>query len=295
VNPGIAYALSAFLIWGMLPLYLHLVAQVGSLEVLAHRVVWSLPTVAVLLVAARRLDWIVPALRAPRALLRYVATAALISANWMIYIWAVNNGHVIDSSLGYFINPLVNVVLGALFLGERMRNGQKLAVGIAAAGVGWLALLAGAPPWIGVGLALCFGFYGLLRKTASLGALEGFALESAILTPFALAYLAAIGLSGHLAFASDGLPTALLLVAAGPVTATPLLLFAAGARRISLSLLGVLQYIAPTIQWLCGIFFFREAFDAHMAIGYGLIWFALAVYGLEGVWFSRGQARAAAA
>jgi chloramphenicol-sensitive protein RarD len=294
VNAGVAYALGAYFLWGLLPLYLHLLAPAGTMEILAHRVVWSLLTALVLLVALRRLDWIRPALARPATLLRYLATALLISCNWLVYIWAINSGHVIDSSLGYFINPLVNVVIGALLLGERLRRGQVAAVALAAAGVAWLTFLAGAPPWIGITLALCFAAYGLLRKTAPLGALEGFTVEAAALAPLALGYLFWRASEGDLAFAAGPPAFRWLLAGAGPATAIPLLLFAAGARRIPFSLVGLLQYLAPTLQWICGILVFREAFDPHKAIGFVLIWLALLIFAAESLWVSRQLAREAA-
>jgi chloramphenicol-sensitive protein RarD len=292
LNPGIVYALSAYLIWGLLPLFLHLLAPVRTAEILAHRIVWSLVTILILLVALRRLAWIRTALTRPRTLAPFVITAGLISCNWMLYIWSINSGHVVDSSLGYFINPLVNVLLGALLLHERLRFGQKLPIVLAAVGVAWLTWLAGAPPWIGLALALSFALYGLLRKTATLGALEGFAVEAAVLTPIALGYLFWRSADGSLDFVTVPTQTRWLLVAAGPVTAIPLLLFAAGARRLPFSLLGVLQYLAPTLQWLSGIFIFHEAFDPHKAIGFGFIWLALLLYGAESLWFGWWQSRA---
>ena len=293
MNSGIAYALGAYLLWGLLPIYLHLLAPVPTPEILAHRIVWSLVTVMILLVALRRLTWIGAAIAAPATLWRYVLTAALISCNWLLYIWSINAGHVVDSSLGYFINPLVNVLLGWLLLHERMRFGQKLPLALAALGVAWLTWQAGSPPWIGLTLALSFSLYGLLRKTAALGALEGFSVEAAVLTPLALAYLIWEARSAGLGFSSVSMPTRWLLVAAGPVTTIPLLLFAAGARRISFSLLGILQYLAPTLQWLSGIFVFREPFEQSKAVGFGLIWLALLLYAIEGVWFGWQRQRCA--
>lgn len=293
MSPGIAYALGAYFAWGLLPLYLHLLAPVSTGEILAHRILWSFATVVALLVGLRRLSWIGAELRRPGRLLRFVATGALVSCNWLLYIWSVNTGHVVDSSLGYFINPLVNVLLGSLLLGERLRFGQKVPVAIAAMGVAWLTWQAGSPPWIGLALAVSFSLYGLLRKTAHLGSLEGFAVESAVLVPFALGYLLWRDAGGALAFAQAPHALRWLLVGAGPVTAVPLLLFAAGARRIPFSTVGVLQYLSPTLQWLCGIFVFHEAFDPHKAAGFGFIWVALVLFAAEGLWFARWQAREA--
>jgi chloramphenicol-sensitive protein RarD len=286
MNSGIAYALGAYLLWGLLPMYLHLLGTIATPEVLAHRILWSLVTMVILLLGLRRLAWIPAALARPRLLGRFAVTASLISFNWVLYIWSINAGHTVDASLGYFINPLVNVLIGALLFHEQLRAAQKLALLLAALGVAWLTWLAGSPPWIGLALALSFSCYGLLRKTAPLGALEGFTLETLLLAPLALAYVAWLGLHGRLGFASAPAHLQVLLALAGPATTVPLLLFAAGVRRISFSLAGVLQYVAPTLQWLTGIYLFHEAFDPHKAVGFGLIWVALAVYGAESAWFA---------
>ena len=208
----------------------------------------------------------------------------LLSSNWFIYIWAVNNGRIIDSSLGYFINPLVNVLLGFLLLRERLRPGQWAAVALAAAGVAWLTWQGGHLPWIGLLLAATFGTYGLLRKTAALGPLEGLSLETLLLFPLALAYLIVLTWNGHNTFLAAPASSRWLLVAAGPITAIPLLLFAAGARRIPLSVLGLLQYIGPSLQLLLGVWLYHEPFGGDRLIGFVMIWSALAVYSLEGLW-----------
>ncbi len=219
-------------------------------------------------------------LRNPRILLTFLATALLLSINWLTYIWAVNTGHVVESSLGYFINPLVNVVFGVLFLGERMRAGQWVAVGLAALGVIYLTLSLGALPWIGLTLAFSFAGYGLLRKTAQLNSLEGLALETLFLFVPALLYLFYLARTGAAVFGQQPSITVLLMLS-GLFTAIPLLLFAAGARRISFSLVGILQYTGPTIQLLLGIFLYGEAFSLTKLIGFGLIWLALALYSGE--------------
>jgi chloramphenicol-sensitive protein RarD len=218
----------------------------------------------------------------------FAVSALLLSGNWLLYIWAVNNGHVIEASLGYFINPLVNVMLGYLVLKERLRRVQWSAIGLAALGVLWLTWQAGHMPWIALMLAASFGGYGLMRKTAKLGALEGLSFETMILFPFALAYLVWLTLHGQNAFmttASDS--TRWLLVASGPITAIPLLLFASGARKIPLSVLGLLQYIGPTIQLSLGVFVFHELFTKERLIGFALIWTALALYAAEGLLLNR--------
>jgi chloramphenicol-sensitive protein RarD len=218
------------------------------------------------------------------AIASFAASALLLSANWLLYIWAVNSGHVIEGSLGYFINPLVNVMLGYLVLKERLRPVQWLAIGIAASGVLWLTWQAGRMPWIALLLAGSFGAYGLLRKTAKLGALEGLSFETMLLFPFAAAYLGWLSLHGANGFEQAGDSTRWLLAAAGPITAIPLLLFADGARKIPLSVLGLLQYIGPSIQLTLGIVLFKEEFTAARLVGFALIWSALALYAAEGLW-----------
>jgi chloramphenicol-sensitive protein RarD len=289
MNRGIAYAAAAYLLWGVFPIYFKALQQVAPLEILGHRIVWSLAVCAALLLALRRLQWLADLRRQPRVLAWFAASSILVAGNWFVYIWAVNAGRVVDASLGYFINPLVNVLIGAAFLHERLRPAQWAAVGVAAVGVAWLTWQAGALPWIGLVLALTFAVYGLLRKTAALGAVEGLALETLLLAPLAAAYLLWLAHGGHSGFADGDAATRLLLLAAGPVTAVPLLLFAAGARRIPFSTLGLLQYLGPSLQLLIGVWLYREPF-AYRAPGYVLIWIALAVFSIEGLlqgWRSR--------
>jgi chloramphenicol-sensitive protein RarD len=284
---GALYAALAFALWGIFPLYFRQIASVPSGEILVHRIVWSLVFVLVVLTLRRQWAWVRPVLRSPRVLLAFAASAVLLSVNWLTYIWAVNNGHVIEASLGYFINPLVNVLLGYTVLHERLRPVQWLALGIAAAGVLWLAVLAGHPPWIALALAASFGAYGLMRKVASLGALEGLTLETLLLAPIAIAVLGVWMWQGTSVFPAPEAGTNLWLIAAGPITAVPLLLFAAGARQISLTTLGLLQYIGPTIQLAIGLWIFHEPFSAKRLMGFALIWAALALYSAEGWWRSR--------
>lgn len=290
---GASYAAAAYLLWGLFPIYFKAVGHVAPLEVLAHRMLWSLVFVALILAWLRRAAWL-QHLTDRRVLFRFFASATTVSVNWGVYIWAVPAGHIVDASLGYFINPLVNVLIGTLFMAERMRPWQWVAVALATLGVAWLTWQAGTLPWIGLTLAFSFAAYGWLRKTAPLGAAEGLAVETALLTPFALGYLVWLASTGHSAFVSASWHTELLLVAAGPITALPLLLFAAGARRIPFSMLGMLQYIAPTLQLLIGVWLYHEPFPAAKATGYALIWLALAVFTAEGVWRLRVDARAAA-
>jgi chloramphenicol-sensitive protein RarD len=289
MRTGIISAALAFLCWGLFPLYFHAINEVPPIQILAHRMLWSLLFLVIVLTVRRQWKWL-QLVRKPRVLMSFVASAIFLSANWGIYIWAVNSGHVIEASLGYFINPLVNIMFGAVLLKERMRPGQWGAISLAAIGVAWLTWQAGTPPWIALLLASTFGIYGLLRKTAALGALEGLSFETMVLFPFALVYVAWLTLHGQNSFintASD--TTRVLLVAAGPITAIPLLLFASGARQIPLSVLGLLQYLSPTLQFLLGVWIFHEHFDAGRLVGFMLIWGALALFAAEGL-LRRSQA-----
>jgi chloramphenicol-sensitive protein RarD len=290
MNTGILYAALAFFCWGLFPLYFHAIGPVPPMEILAHRMLWSLVFLAAVLTARSQWRWLPDVLKKPKVVASFVASALLLTANWFFYIWAVKNGHVIDASLGYFINPLINVLFGLLFLKERLRRGQWIAVAIAALGVAWLTWQAGKPPYIALVLGLTFGAYGLLRKTAALAALEGLSFETIILFPLAVAYVGWLTLHGENTFVSVPADTRWLLAAAGPITAIPLLLFAAGARRIPMSVLGMLQYLSPTMQMLLGLWFFGEAFSPERLAGFIVIWSALAVYMLEGWWSSRKAA-----
>lgn len=295
MNVGILYAALAYVAWGLFPLYFRQVSAVPSLEIVLHRTVWSLVFLLVVLGAMRRFYLLKPALKSPRQLLLFAVSALLLAGNWLVYVWAVNNGHVIDASLGYFINPLVYVLMGYAFLHERLRPLQWAAVALAGAGVLWLTWQAGQLPWIALLLAASFGLYGLMRKTAPLGTLEGLALETLLLAPLAVPALALWTLSGSSAIAHADAPTVGWLLLAGPITAVPLLLFAAGARRIPLGTLGLLQYIGPTLQLLMGVWVFHEPFQGARVLGFALIWAALALYSAEGLWAARRRAAAAAA
>lgn len=278
MNSGVLYALSAYVLWGLFPLYFKALEQVPALQILAHRMAWSLLVVVLLLAVLRRWSWLRLLREQPAVLARFAASALLLSSNWGLYIWAVNSSHVVDASLGYYISPLVNVALGAVLLHERLRRPQWVAVAFAAIGVTAMAAELGHVPWISLGLALSFGGYGLLRKTAPLGSLEGLALETALLFPLALLYLYWLTAQGANAFVSADNTTRWLLVAAGPVTTVPLLLFAAGARRMSFSLLGVLQYITPSLQLALGVMLYHEPFGAAKVLGFGLVWIGLAIF-----------------
>ena len=283
---GIVYAALAYAAWGLFPLYFHQLAGIPALEVVVHRTVWSLVFVLGVLLARRHWGWM-RALQ-PRVLGAFALSALLLSGNWLTYVWAVQNQHVVDASLGYFILPLVNVALGYVFLRERPRPGQWLAVAVAAAGVLWLTVQTGRLPWIALVLAVTFGFYGLLRKVASLGALEGLALETMLLAPLGLGALAWWSAQGQGVLVQGNASAIGWLLLAGPLTAIPLLLFAAGARRIPLTTLGILQYISPTLQFALGVWVFHEPFEMARLAGFVLIWAALAVYSVEG-WLAAGR------
>ena len=290
LHSGLVYAALAFVWWGLFPLYFRLVTTVPAAEVLAHRVVWCLLVLSVALLLRRQWGWLRPVLRSPKVLLAFTASALLIGANWLAYIWAVTHGHVLDASLGYFITPLVNVLLGMTLLHERLRRAQWVALSLAALGVVWLAWQAGHPPWIALVLAATFGGYGLLRKVAVLGALEGLTLETLLLAPLALGVLALAAQRGDSSFPAPDALTNLWILALGPVTAVPLLLFAAGARRLSMTTLGLMQYIGPTIQFIVGVWAFHEPFSGQRLVGFGLIWLALVVYTADGLQVGRRRA-----
>ena len=282
---GLVQAALAYVIWGLFPIYFHALARVDAFQIVMHRSLWCFVVVWALLVAMRRLQWVGGVARQPRLVGRFALSALLLSTNWLLYVWAVNHGHVVEASLGYFVTPLVNVLLGTWVLKERPRRMQWLAVALAACGVLWLTATLGRPPWIALGLAGSFGTYGLLRKTATLGALEGLALETAVVLPVALVALAMMnaphgGLAGLFA-GMDGATVGWLL-------------FAAGARRITLATLGTLQYLSPTIQFLLGVTFFGEPLDPVRLVGFVLIWMALAVYSADGFLWLRRQRLATA-
>jgi chloramphenicol-sensitive protein RarD len=292
-QPGIVYAVLAYVCWGLFPLYFTQVRHVAAPEVLVHRVVWSLALLLVVLAVQRRWAWLAALRHQPKVLAAFAASALLLSTNWLTYIWSVQNGHLIDASLGYFITPLINVLFGYTLLHERPRRAQWIALGCAAAGVVWLTVQAGQLPWIALVLGLTFGAYGLLRKVAVLGPLEGLALETMLLAPPALTALVLWWGRGPASFPTPDLATNLWLLAAGPLTAIPLLLFAAGARRVSMTTLGLLQYIGPSIGFMLGLWVFREPFSPARFVGFGFIWAALVVYSADGWRVARRSAAGA--
>jgi chloramphenicol-sensitive protein RarD len=286
---GTLLALGAYVLWGFLPIYWKFLKQISAVEILSHRIVWSLVLLSAILLMKRHGSWIRIGLAHSKTRWTYIGTAVILSANWTTYIWAVNNGYIVESSLGYFINPLINVLLGVFFLKEHLRRGQWAALSLAFAGVLYLTVKYGAFPWIALVLAFTFAFYGLIRKTGRFEALEGMSFETAILTLPALGYLLFLGTQGQGAFGRDPISISLLLIGTGLATAVPLLLFNAAARKIPLSTIGVLQYIAPTLQFLLGILVYHETFTPDRWIGFILIWMALLVYSMEGLWYYKKQ------
>lgn len=291
MHSGVAFAFLAYLIWGFFPLYFHQLDQVPALEVVMHRILWSMASIALLLGLRHQWRWLGRLNR--RILATFTASALLISINWLVYIWAVQQHQVVNASLGYFIQPLLNVVLGTLLLHERPRRWQWLAVGLAGLGVLWLTWQAGQFPWIGLVLAFSFGLYGLIRKTAALGSLEGLALETALLTPVAMLFLLWTAHSGSAVWPRADTALWGWLLMAGPLTAIPLLLYAAGARRITLTTLGILQYLVPSLQFFLGVWYYGEPVRLVQLVGFGFIWVALLVFVFEGLWWQRRQPRLA--
>jgi chloramphenicol-sensitive protein RarD len=274
---GLLNGFAAYGMWGLFPLFFPLLKPAGATEVLAHRMVWSLAVVAAVLLVLRRWRWAGELLRQPRRLALIAAAAAVIATNWGVYIWAVNNDRVVEASLGYFINPLVTIALGVLLLKERLRPVQWTAVGIGLVAVVVLAVGYGRPPWISLVLAFSFGTYGLIKKKVNLGGLESLAAETAIQFLPALGYLLWLGAQGDSTFTSEGPGHAALLATTGIVTALPLICFGAAAIRVPLSTIGLLQYLAPVFQFLCGVLYFHEAMPPERWAGFALVWLALAL------------------
>ncbi|MEV2217833.1 EamA family transporter RarD [Streptomyces sp. NPDC050997] len=288
---GLLNGIAAYGMWGLVPLFWPLLKPAGAVEILAHRMVWSLAFVAVALVVVRRWAWVGELLRQPRRLGLIAVAAAVITVNWGVYIWAVNAGHVVEASLGYFINPLVTIAMGVLILKERLRPVQWAAVGIGFAAVLVLAVGYGQPPWISLTLAFSFATYGLVKKKVNLGGVESLAAETAIQFLPALAYLLWLGSRGDATFASEGAGHAALLAATGIVTAIPLVCFGAAAIRVPLSTLGLLQYLAPAFQFLLGILYFHEAMPPERWAGFALVWLALTLLTWDALRTARRAAR----
>ncbi len=287
---GLAGALAAFLIWGLMPLYLRPLAHVSPAQIMANRIVWCFLLLFGWLIWRGDMAAVRTALRDRPVRLLLATSSVLISINWLTYLWAVANGHVLDASLGYFINPLLNVLLGVMLLRERLNRAQWVSVTLAAFGVVYMTLATGRLPWIALVLAASFGMYALIRKLVKVEAVPGLGIETLMLVPFAVAYLVwaearGVGALGHATGSVN-----LLLIGSGLITAVPLALFAFGARRLPLSTVGLVQYVGPTIQFLIGIFVFHESFTQTRAIGFACIWVALAIYMADGWRRNRGAA-----
>ncbi len=280
---GLGFALGAYGLWGFFPIFWKLLASVPALQLLAHRMVWSVFFVAVLLLVTRRWSWTKEVKKKPVLIAIYLGAAIFIAINWGLYIWSVNHGFVVETALGYFINPLINVLFGAFLLGEKARKAQWAAIGLAACGVVYLTLNYGQPPWIALTLAVTFALYGLLKKKATLPALEGLSLETALLSVPALGYLMYAEMEGVGAWSDADLWLKCMFAITGVATAVPLLLFAGAVKRLTLTTVGVIQYLAPTIQFLLGVFLYHEPFGVDKLIGFVLIWGGLLLYTMEGV------------
>jgi chloramphenicol-sensitive protein RarD len=283
MRKGMWYAVGAYGLWGLVPIYWKWLRPISAVELIGHRIAWS--ALALVAFVLLRGEWQAfrKAASTRRAMLVHTLAALLVGVNWLVYVWAVNAGFIVETSLGYFINPLVNILLGVFVLGERLRPGQWIAIGLAAAGVLFLTLAYGSPPWIALSLATTFGLYGLVKKTALLRPIHGLTLETGLLLLPAIAYLVYVESTGHGALGHMGTATDLLLMGAGPVTTIPLIFFAAAAQRIPLSWMGLFQYIAPTIQFLLGVLVFKEPFSSIQFIGFGIVWLALIICGVEGL------------
>lgn len=275
---GFLYALAAYVLWGFLPFYMKAVAHVPALEVVAHRVIWSLPVAGALLMWLGRTDDIWRALRSPRTLMMGSLTAALITVNWLVYVWAIAADRALETALGYYINPLFSIFLGAVVLGEKLSRAQMVAIGLAVVAVIMLSWEGGGLPWVSLVLAGSWGFYALFKKTLPIGPAQGFFLEVLILSVPAVAYVAWIEATGAGHFGNEGMADVWLLMAAGLVTAIPLILYANGAKLLRLSTIGIMQYIAPTMIFIVAVFVFREPFTTERAVAFGFIWLGLAIY-----------------
>ena len=285
---GILYALGAYLMWGLFPIYWKWLHDVPALQVIGHRIGWSFVLLVVVIFGTRQWARFRETLTL-RIIGIYFVAGVLLSANWLIYVWAVNADHIVETSLGYFINPLLSVLLGLIFLGERLRPAQWFSLGLAASGGIYLTWTFGSLPWIALSLAFTFGFYGLLKKTAPLGSLYGLTLETGLVFLPALGYLLFAEGTGQGAYGHTGILTVSLLIGAGPVTTIPLLMFASAARRIPLTMIGIMQYIAPTLQFLLGVLIYKEPFTTSKLIGFAMVWLALIVFWTEGLVARRAQ------
>jgi chloramphenicol-sensitive protein RarD len=286
---GFFFGVAAYGLWGLFPLYWPHLEPAGAIEILAHRVLWSLATMTLLVVLLGRLRHVRAILASRRTFLLLALAALVVSTNWALFIWGVNSGRVVETSLGYFINPLVTVLLGVFALGERLRRLQWVALGVALVAVVVLSVDYGRPPWLALSLALTFATYALCKKFANVGAVESLAVETMLMAPLAAAYVAWLVASGRSTFGSEGVPHALLVATSGIVTAVPLICFGAAAVRISMVTIGLLQYLTPTIQFSLGVLYFHEEMPAGRWVGFVLVWVALALFTYEAVTARRRQ------
>jgi len=289
MNKGIWYGIGAYVTWGLFPIYWKWLHAVPALQLIGHRILWSFVMLFAFIFLSRQWRVFRATALKPRVLRIYLVAATLIGINWLVYIWAVNAGYIVQVSLGYYINPLLNVLMGVLFLREHLRPSQWVPLGLAAAGVLYLNFAYGSLPWIALTLAFSFGLYGLVKKTAPLGSLYGLTLETGLLFLPALLYLLYAETTRQGAFLHGGAISDVLLVGAGLMTTIPLLMFASAARRIPLSLVGILQYIAPTLQFLLGVLVYGEPFTHTQFIGFGIVWLALILFGVEGYLATRSR------
>jgi chloramphenicol-sensitive protein RarD len=281
------YALMAFFMWSLFPLYFILLDNVSALEMTAQRLIWAFVSLTIVFAVRRQWGWLRQLRLHPKVLLIFICSAAILSLNWGVTVWATHHGRLVEASLGYFITPLITILFGCFLLKETLRLSQKCAVALAIAGVLWITWRSGALPYVGLTLGLSFGCYGLIRKIAPLGGLEGQAVEILVSLPFGLITAFLMMHDGTSIFVSGGWSDRILLILLGPIATIPLILFAEGARRIPLSLLGILQYLTPTMQLLIGVFLLQESFNQDRLIGFILIWCALAVYSADGLWEMR--------
>lgn len=281
MNKGILNGIAAYVMWGVFPIYWKLLHDVPALQVIGHRISWSFFLLIIFILLTKQWKEFRSAALTAKTIGIYAIAGSLLTVNWLVYVWGVNAGFIVETSLGYFINPLLSVLLGVIFLHERLRPAQWVPVVLATLGVTYLTAAYGRLPWIALSLAFTFGFYGFVKKLAPLGSLYGLTLETGIVFPIALIYLVFVGFTGTGAFLHEGAPIDLLLIGAGAVTTIPLLMFASAARQIPLTVVGLLQYIAPTMQFLIGVFLYKERFDRAHLMGFGIVWIALVIFWVE--------------
>jgi chloramphenicol-sensitive protein RarD len=281
MNRGIWYAVGAYFIWGLIPVYIKLLGNIPAPQLLSHRIIWSFVCLLIITLFTQQFGLFGKAVQDIHVLLIHTTAAFLIGINWLVYVWAVSANFIVEASLGYFINPLLSVLLGVFFLREKLRIWQWVPIGIAAAGVLFIAFAYGKIPWIALILAFTFGFYGMVKKKAVLGSLHGLTLETGILLLPAILYISYMESTGRGVFFNAHAMTIMLLMGVGVITVIPLLMFASAAHRIPLTFIGILQYIAPTLQFLVGILIYNEPFNMSKLTGFGIIWFALIIFGIE--------------